>query len=1551
MAQRSKCPNIHHPEFKKLQQLLPGQEYTIWDANDGGLEVAPNGEPSLLWNRLLEIFNNDEQLAANAKAKIYTTEYQRMAEDTRVNLDVNGEPILTETPEGWIHVNGYTIARIQPENSVIEGIRESINQARTEALTEEGRAKSVSERDRIALDKYTKTRAHLIDELNRADTQEAMSALAQDAAKTARMINEGMKTRIKALRQYVTKQATGTKVFDKVQMLEKELREYEALYEQAEDQQVALKFLQNIAKETADNRARIEKNYNEYMKTNKFSMRTEQLVQLKTDFLGFYQPLLKHLHVHLYSGGYFDNLTTVQKKDIREAIINASTSFDEMAGMYSKLMLNRMSEILKEYGDTHNSATIDAYLAEGGLNSTEADITLYHRIAGSLRNVDDEVLRIIHSMIVENNNKVEEESFKGLAKFVQLGSQVKDQQQFYEKDSKGVYTGKLIRDLNFGQWENEKDEFMKTIGVDPPIDRQALKEWRKAINDWHAEHTERRYTPEYYSLFNNLSQAATMARDEVSMDISRLLQTVMDKDGNINLENMSDEDYARLETLYIIKKSLGVKFNFDGSTKSGIDFDVAEELSVLNQELSKNLDYKVNQAKFDAAMDEKRRTLSPEKFKKWYDRNTRLAYTEQFNALLDKMGKTYYDETYESINKDRREFLSLFRTNKSMQVDAARMSNAAKAKVREMDRALQDIRNRMSPTRTGKADMKFSEIAEIVPTDRYRRDKQAAIERDKVNPGAYTEWRLENHYFDRNGTMHPYSYYTYMKPVKEEHLARIPSNEFSEMDINSPFVNSNFDESYGSKYVPKRSLYDNKKAYDKVMSKKINKDYYDAIVNIINETRQNAKLDNLDNYTLPQISGTMYAFTKAGDGWARGIRNYFADKVEMRDDDIEYKPSSQMYKRPDGSPLRTIPKHYVQKLPQPGSISRDLIGILMQYYKMGVNYKVKSQNMPIYELIQQLVDERSFAPKERVEVFGAGALKEREVAATNFVGGIFGKGAYRSNMSARLTTLLQSQVYGEKKDPLTMPIGKGRRLNVNKILSHFRNYSTIVKLGLSPFVWAKNFVTSLHQNFIEASGGKHYNRTHSRKASYEISKQYLQIVTQWGDFSASNKLMAMMNANRVVRSVDESFNRLNYNRVARFAMNHLWFGGMTAGDYMIKSHNMVAVHMAHKYIPGVGFMTENEYIQKVFADRTKDMTAKEKQAAWNTGVIDKEAKRAYRALSTISLYDIYEADGIALKVKDEYKDLEKYLTDSFKNKITNTIHYLNERADGQLSQEDKSEMHRNVLASFTIMLRNYLLQAIDDRILQKRQWNYLTQDWDEGMYRSAFRSLIRSIRYGADLAKYHVIPGTDKAKPEWNRLDATDSYYLRRVATDLFLQIAYKLVLALIIRGIWEKDPYDWKKSALMLLGVQSGREIQNLYDPVDIFKSLQSVTPATDEIDNALEAFVYLVTDPDREVLYGAYKGWPKWAQKGFKLTPFKNLYEAQDPNAKVKYITTQLKSESLLEGFIEKTFKPKPKQQSFKDFDFSKIQIDPKEREKMQEDIKKMKTEMDKMEFDFSK
>lgn len=101
------CPNLSNAqvrqEFNDLVQAVgEDQAYLVWHRNNGyALTSAPNGAESLLFQKLLEKYHGDYNLAMQKKAAMYLSKYTDQngkwyEGKSKISLDENGEPLLHE---------------------------------------------------------------------------------------------------------------------------------------------------------------------------------------------------------------------------------------------------------------------------------------------------------------------------------------------------------------------------------------------------------------------------------------------------------------------------------------------------------------------------------------------------------------------------------------------------------------------------------------------------------------------------------------------------------------------------------------------------------------------------------------------------------------------------------------------------------------------------------------------------------------------------------------------------------------------------------------------------------------------------------------------------------------------------------------------------------------------------------------------------------------------------------------------------------------------------------------------------------------------------------------------------------------------------------------------------------------------------------------------------------------------------------------------------------------------------------------------------------------
>ena len=125
--------------------------------------------------------------------------------------------------------------------------------------------------------------------------------------------------------------------------------------------------------------------------------------------------------------------------------------------------------------------------------------------------------------------------------------------------------------------------------------------------------------------------------------------------------------------------------------------------------------------------------------------------------------------------------------------------------------------------------------------------------------------------------------------------------------------------------------------------------YYEELIKTMKMSYKNIPSAGKFDYKLPQQGATlgqMLSRNWFNSGW----KDYFKRKFYITDDDntnIEYET------RPDGTRSQYIPIRWLRRLDNPRMINSDVLGSVMDFYKMSENYKTRQQSLP---LVQSLME-------------------------------------------------------------------------------------------------------------------------------------------------------------------------------------------------------------------------------------------------------------------------------------------------------------------------------------------------------------------------------------------------------------------------------------------------------------------------------------------------------------------------------------------------------------------------------------------------------------------
>lgn len=1243
-----------------------------------------------------------------------------------------------------------------------------------------------------------------------------------------------------------------------------ELRALEFRLNQLENDKATLEFIDYMDQDinsALDETLRILSKVKEAAKYgNDHEISNAELDLIKKGYIGFYNNIATNLQNML------DDDTTFDYFNNEQLINDTKVALKRIMGNYAELVrnFNNVVDIIAKDNFIKEATKAGSYTVDQLKNILEEgdlDINLWDQWVGSTQYSNSELVRIMMNKIIAVKNAVaDEERIKG-KELLTLLDQVDKAKlaYFHEKTKDGHKTGFMTRDLNYGEHYQKLFKYQRDLAdklgfgdkdiseVPGLLNKEQLKTWNTENNKWHAKYSIRRFVPEYYELTNSLSEEARTRRDTINMEINLLLNSTRDKNGDIHRELLSDEDYGKLQELENSRRNLANPFYADGTTKAGLDLEIAREMQQYNEKLRAKLNYKPNMEKYNKAKAAAKKNLSPELFKKWEERNSVERIKEEFwediKMLSSNPTKSDNQVLYENARKN---LLKLYaREDGTFNTDA--MPENVKSMINTYDVMISDeaIANRDKS--------KKSRVMEIAKWDINPKFYEEYERMEKQGEAAFNAWFSVNARYTSRGDVIPASFWRKLVPkdeFKSKYVERIPNRSWAEIDRESPFYDPRFTkyEDRGETVIPNPKYFDNSAAYKKITSDPKLKALYDALVDVMDLS--NSKIGFLryaNKYKLPQIEGGSWTQIRSKDNFLKGIAYAAQDLYTVKDDDDRYMIENA--KRSDGSLVKLIPTRYIKMLDNPDAITNDVVGSIIHYYKMAVNYEKMSEAAPELELALDFVSRMDFKDKKGGRISGV-----------------------ESKTYDKMKDLMDRFVYGMEKDAkevdVKLPKGKHVKLSIDKLVNNLAAYTRIQGISQNFNVILTGLITNKIQNRLEAMSGIYFGNEELAKATKTLLPAYVDAIKNIGKANNKNKVLCYLEFLGVVRDNEQTFSKLNQSRLLRALNQHYWYFGHEIGDIITKGKLALSVAFFNKYDPETGkFVNKNQFLRK-FKDKKKG------KAAWN-------------ALN-ITFFDAFEVKDNQLVVRPEYA---KIVDEKTLNRIKNTTKQIATRIDTQLTDLDKSKLHSTLIGQLLLIYRNFILVNLQTKFLTKRQFNYSTGMWSEAQIPAAVSYLGRHWAENISFLRKHFFDQKkidqlrELYKDHYDELDDYEKGCLKRVTYEfLFSTLGFWLISS-IIRAMADEDRDNWWKQEAAYLTLRASLETRGNVLPIEVFNMLNTPTAAWSTLQYWGDLTTVALQDPTEEINKGPYRGLNRLQRSLIKATPLRSIYEARDPRSKLEY------------------------------------------------------------------
>jgi hypothetical protein len=182
-------------------------------------------------------------------------------------------------------------------------------------------------------------------------------------------------------------------------------------------------------------------------------------------------------------------------------------------------------------------------------------------------------------------------------------------------------------------------------------------------------------------------------------------------------------------------------------------------------------------------------------------------------------------------------------------------------------------------------------------------------------------------------------------------VLQTPNKIFNEV-VGGEYMNPFFDKNNPERVQPKEK----NPQFDKIKS---NPALYELYIQLLETIAESNSLipntRNNSNYRLPQIGASSMTVWSRNHAYnpIPAVQYAFDRTFNVNETDTEI--NDDFYTLPDGTRINNVPLRYIQMLDYPETITADVVGSVIAYYDMAVNFDLKSKAAPVIESLLQQV--------------------------------------------------------------------------------------------------------------------------------------------------------------------------------------------------------------------------------------------------------------------------------------------------------------------------------------------------------------------------------------------------------------------------------------------------------------------------------------------------------------------------------------------------------------------------------------------------------------------
>lgn len=952
------------------------------------------------------------------------------------------------------------------------------------------------------------------------------------------------------------------------------------------------------------------------------------------------------------------------------------------------------------------------------------------------------------------------------------------------------------------------------------------------LDKWLDDHCERRYTLEYYrQKRRHLSPAALQAQSFIQRQIDLLVQQATTKNGNVDTNKLTLQQRQKLSSLRKQKQELASPYIFTTDSngvvliqeKQGEDLEIARQIQSWNKFIQGKVKYIENNAAYEEDLKQIKEQYgedSPQVKQFIYD-NKQVKINPLFWDYLNrKINRAEQTAEYEELRSRYRDIINHVKDYNGFVIPDLSKFGTGLNQNASVWKELQRLEQRMSEIRrkgTKKSDDDFIDITqnmvpllggEDVTFYQYIQDKWAP--QFNEHPELRDVYNSLFTYIDAKGTRRILEAFKYIGPSTEEFGPGIPStittlsSQYSEVDSNSEYVNERFDKTLGESLQPKirkpgkprikgKIDYTNEN-YTKITSNKGYKDFYDLLIKTMNESNAEIPTKAVGrSYLMPQITGRGMSilgrslighelFSSIG----YGIQDFVGYKFAEQDKDVS--TNWDLPRRPDGTVVNNIPIRFIKRLEDPKLISTDVIGSVMMYYDMAMNYALKSQNLPSLELLENAIDPTNAKPfihngRTRLEKLD----KQYE----------------------KVKNLMDFRYYGkEDRNAYDESNSQNKVMQTTTQMSkRFRSFASLSMLALNFTTIEVGYIDAFLSAIADSVGGKYFDKTDLMVGYKETLLNLPAMLCNLGNPDTNNWMVCAMQYNQLSKSNSEIFDRTDQSRFSKM-MHMTLMGGYTMADYMINTMILGATYNHYRLVDSPDGKS------KMFMSKSDAVDLYMKY-----GYTEKEAINKYNS-SKVTLRQAYSVVDGYLTPKKEYAN---YINKKLENQIAGRLRDRTHLYNGIIPSVEKAKIQQNVWGSYITLMRNFYVNTYWERAAVGYDYaeqeelpsgsfsRYVSEKAGMVNFETGETGNALGMAFLHGLKNYVLNAKRVLTHKDTKKLSKDQKYALKRISTEIAV-IGFSTYMALFSLALARRYDDDDKKSA-WVIDLVSGEENANNYE------------------------------------------------------------------------------------------------------------------------------------------